>query len=148
MRNIRPAAQLIARLALGIGFILPVSDRLGFLGAPGSPGVAWGNWANFVTYTNQILPFLSPSLASVAGLLATAAEAVFGIGLMLGIKTREAALGSAVLTGLFGICMAIFLGFKAPFDYPVFVFTGAALLLSQVEEFKWSFDKLGQGHLK
>lgn len=138
MRNIRFAAQLITRLALGVGFILPISDRLGLLGAAGSPGVAWGNWPNFVTYTNQILPFLNPSLANVAALLATAAEIVFGIGLVLGIRVREMALGSAALTAVFGVFMAIFLGPKAPFDYPVFVFTGAALLLACFDEYKWS----------
>lgn len=101
-----------------------------------------GNWSNFVGYTNQILPFLNQSPANVAALAATAAEIVFGVGLILGIKTRAMALGSAALTAVFGICMAIFLGPKAPFDYPVFVFTGAALLLSCAEDFKWGLDNL------
>jgi uncharacterized membrane protein YphA (DoxX/SURF4 family) len=116
-------------------------DRLGWLGAPGS-GVAWGSWANFTSYTNKLLPFLSAGGASVMGMIATIAEAVFGVCLLIGYRTRQAALGSAVLTLVFGLCMAIFLTIAAPFKYPVFVFTGAGLLLSCTPEYKWSIDSL------
>ena len=104
--------QIILRIALGIGFLLPVMDRLGWLGAPGS------------------------------GVVATIAEAVFAITLIIGLKTRQAALGAAILTLIFGRCMALFLGLAAPFNYPVFVFTGACLLLSGIPEYKWSIDEL------
>jgi len=137
--------QLVLRIALGIGFLLPVMDRLGWLGAPGS-GVAWGSWANFVTYTNKLLPFLSTGGANITGMLATIAEAVFGVCLIIGFKTRQSALGSAILTLLFGLCMAIFVNIAAPFKYPVFVFTGAGLLLSCISEYKWSVDRLLKPH--
>ena len=44
MKTFAPLAQLLTRLALGLGFLLPVFDRLGFMGAPGSAQVAWGNY--------------------------------------------------------------------------------------------------------
>ncbi len=135
-------AQLVLRLALGIGFLLPVMDRLGWLGAPGGGNASWGNWANFVAYTNTMLPFLSKGGASFMGLIASIAEVLFGICLIIGFKPRMAALGAAILTLVFGLCMAIFLGIHAPFKYPVFVFTGAGLLLSSIPEYKWSLDKL------
>ena len=116
-------------------------DRLGWLGTPGS-GPAWGDWTHFIDYTNKLLPFIPRSGANLMGLLATVAEAVAGISLIIGYKTRQAALGAAVLTIIFGLCMATFLGIAAPFKYPVFLFTGASLLLSGMSTFKWSVDNL------
>jgi uncharacterized membrane protein YphA (DoxX/SURF4 family) len=134
--------QLILRLALGIGFILPVMDRLGLLGKPGTAGVAWGNWPNFVTYTHSLMPFLNDLLAKAAAFTATLAEVVFGICLILGFRIKEVALGAGLLTATFGICMAFALGIGAPFNYPVFVFTGAALVLSGIGSYKWSIDSV------
>ncbi|GAA4312024.1 hypothetical protein GCM10023149_07230 [Mucilaginibacter gynuensis] len=142
MNNTTPIAQLITRLALGIGFILPVMDRLGLMGAPGSKGVTWGDWQHFVSYTNTLVPFLNNSLAGIMGLIATIAEAVFGICLIVGFKIKWMALGAAFLTLTFGLCMAAFINVGAPFGYPVFVFTGAALLLANVSYYKWSIDSL------
>ncbi|NML22570.1 DoxX family protein [Pseudoflavitalea sp. G-6-1-2] len=140
MTNASGIPQLFLRIALGVGFLFPVMDRLGLFGEPGAPNVAWGDWDHFTIYTNSILPFLSRPLASIMGGIATAAEAVFGICLILGFKTKSMAMGSALLTLTFGICMMIFLGIYAPFQYPVFVFTGAALVLSKVSYYKWSVD--------
>ena len=132
--------QLFLRLALGVGFLLPVMDRLGILGAPGSPDVAWGNWENFTIYTNSLMPVLNKSMAGVMGLIATMAEIVFGICLILGFKTRLAAIGSALLTFTFAICMMLSSGIYAPFKYPVFVFTGGGLVLWGLNYYKWSID--------
>jgi putative oxidoreductase len=135
-------AQLLLRFALGIGFLFPVMDRIGWLGTPASGTAAWGNWSNFVSYTNKILPFLPPAGASFMGLIATLAETIFGICLIIGFRTQKAALGAVLLTLIFGLCMAIFLGITAPLKYPVFVFTGASLLLSGLPAYPWSVDNL------
>ncbi len=135
-------AQLFLRLALAIGFILPVMDRLGWLGLPGTGMVNWGDWTHFVAYTHSLVPYFSRSLADFLALLATAAEIVFGICLLLGYQVKYVALGAAILTFIFGICMATSTGIAAPFNYPVFVFTGAALLLSERKTFRWSIDYL------
>ncbi|MHA3787041.1 DoxX family membrane protein [Flavobacterium hauense] len=133
--------QLYLRMALGIGFILPVMDRLGMLGLPGSPNVGWGNWSNFVDYTNSLMPYLSNSIANVLGGIASIAEVLFGIMLIIGYKTKYAAIGSGVLTLTFALSMLFFAGYRSPFNYSVFTCSAAAFLLSAIENYKWSVDE-------
>jgi uncharacterized membrane protein YphA (DoxX/SURF4 family) len=140
MKNASGIAQLVLRLALGLGFLIPVMDRLGLMGANGTAGVAWGDWKHFIDYTNTLVPFVSRPVANVMGLFATIAEAIFGVCLIVGLKIKQIALGAALLTFSFGLCMAIFLSIGAPFAYPVFVFTGAGLVLSGIDQYKWSID--------
>ncbi|MDV6167421.1 DoxX family protein [Flavobacterium sp. DG1-102-2] len=133
--------QLYLRLALGIGFILPVMDRLSMLGLPGSPNVGWGNWSNFVDYTNSLMPYLNRSLAEIFGAIASVAEVVFGILLIIGYKTKYAAIGSGLLTLTFAVSMMFFAGYRAPFNYSVFTCSAASFLLSAIENYKWSIDE-------
>ena len=140
MKNSSGLPQLVLRLALGTGFIIPVMDRLGLLGKPGTTGVAWGDWPHFAAYTNTLIPFLNSGLANIAAVAATIAESIFGICLIFGFRIREIGLGAAILTFIFGLCMAITQGIGAPFAYPVFVFTGAGLVLSGIGSYKWSID--------
>lgn len=133
-------AQFLLRLALGVGFILPVLDRIGALGAPGTNGVGWGSWSNFVDYTNLLMPYLNRSLAEIAGLIATIAEVVFGVLLIVGYKTKWAAYGSFALTLIFALSMGIFLHYRAPFNYSVFVVSFSSLLLAGLPIHKWSLD--------
>ncbi|ATB33331.1 DoxX family protein [Melittangium boletus] len=145
MKNTLPVAhfaQLYLRLALGIGFLLPVMDRLGLLGSPGEPNVGWGNWSHFVDYTHSLMPYVNRPLAEVLGAIATGAEVVFGVLLIAGYKTRLAALGSSVLTLLFAVSMLFFAGYRAPFNYSVFVDSAAGLLLSALPVYRWSLDGL------
>lgn len=140
MKNEFSIPQLFLRLALGLGFILPVLDRLGILGPAGTTNVAWGNWENFISYTNTLMPFLGKSAAGFMGLIATLAEAAFAVLLITGYKTRLAAQGSFLLTLSFGLCMAIFLGVRAPFNYSVFADSAASLLLACIPVYKLSLD--------
>ena len=140
MKNSFRFPQLYLRLALGVGFLIPVADRFGWLGAPGKPGVSWGNWQNFAGYTNVLLPFLSPAVANVMALVATICEILIGIFLIFGYKTRIAASGGFVLTLIFALCMAAFLGIKAPFNYSVFSDSAGSLLLAFVPVYYWSID--------
>lgn len=140
MRNNTAIPQLFPRLALGLGFLLPVLDRLGWLGAPGVNGNAWGNWSNFVTYTHTLMPYMPASLAEVMALLATVAEVLFGIALIIGYKTRWAATGSFLLTLIFACSMFFFAGMRAPFSYSVFADSAASLLLACVAQYRWSLD--------
>lgn len=133
-------AQMSLRLALGIGFILPVLDRLGMLGLPGEANVGWGNWENFINYTHSLMPYLSKSLANIMGTVATIAEVLFGILLIVGFKTRYVALGSFALTLVFALSMLFFAGYRAPFNYSVFVCSMASLLLAGVSNYRWSLD--------
>jgi putative oxidoreductase len=132
--------QLYLRLALGIGFIIPVADRIGWLGPRGHNGVSWGNFDNFAAYTNTLLPFLNRSMANVMGLLATIAEISIGVFLIIGYKIRIAAFGGFALTLIFALCMAVFLGIKAPFTYSVFSDSAGSLLLATIPAYNWSLD--------
>lgn len=142
MNIFAPLAQLFTRIALGLGFLLPVFDRLGFLGGPGSAQAAWGDWPHFVTYTHTLMPFTSVYIAHIAGLVATIAECVLGLCLIVGYKIRWMGLGAAIITITFALFMIASMGIGAPFKYPVFVFTGAGLLLSIHHSFPWSIDAL------
>lgn len=140
MKNINEIPQLFLRIALALGFILPVMDRMGYMGTPGSGKVAWGDWEHFVNYTNTLLPFLNRTLANIMGAGATIAEVIIGICLLFGFRIKLASIGAALITFTFAVCMIGASGIGAPFQYPVFVFTGAALVLSGLDNFKWSLD--------
>jgi len=132
--------QLLLRLALGLGFIFPVLDRIGWLGAAGENGNAWGNWKNFVDYTHTLMPYMSLSFTSIMAVLATVGEAVFGIALIIGYKTRPAAIGSCLLTLAFALSMLVFIDYRAPFSYSVFTDSAASLLLAAIPQYRWSLD--------
>jgi putative oxidoreductase len=133
-------AQLYLRLALGIGFLIPVADRLGWLGPAGQHNISWGNWGNFVKYTNALLPFLSVNGAYFMAILATIFELTIGLLLIIGYKTRIAAFSGFALTLSFALAMGIFLDIKAPFTYSVFSDSAACLLLAGVTRYSWSFE--------
>lgn len=140
MKNTPHIAQLFLRLALGIGFILPVMDRLGWLGAPGSPTVGWGSWPIFLDYTNSLMPYLSRPIANIMAILATAGELIFAILLIIGYKIKLAAIGSFLLTLIFALSMLIFANYRAPFNYSVFVVSASSLLLASLPSYKWSIE--------
>ena len=140
MKNKFDIPQLFLRLALGIGFLLPVMDRFGWLGSAGINGNAWGNWDNFVAYTNSLMPFLSKSIANIMAILATIGEILFGILMIIGFKTKLAAIGSFLLTLTFALAMFFFADPRAPFSYSVFVDSAASLLLATLSIYKWSLD--------
>ena len=142
MRHKFDISQLFLRLALGIGFLLPVFDRFGWLGQAGVNGTSWGNWQNFVDYTNTLMPYMSSSGTNVMAALATAGETVFGITLIIGYKTRLASLGSFLLTLLFALSMFFFAEMRAPFTYSVFVDSAASLLLASLTTYRWSIDEI------
>jgi putative oxidoreductase len=142
MKSYSDYLQLYIRLALGIGFIYPVLDRTGFLGPADGQNIGWGNWESFLDYTHLLVPYLSRSMSDICGWFATIAETVFGIMLLLGFKTRVTAIGSGLLLLGFAVSMAIFLGFKAPFNYSVFSASAGAFLLAGVAKYSWSIDEL------
>ncbi len=140
MKNTNDYAQFYLRLAIGLGFIFAVLDRLGLAGAAGQPNIAWGNWTSFLDYTHVLLPLLPKGLSDASGWVATIAEAVFGLMLIIGYKTRLAAIGSGALMLVFAVAMMITLGYKAPFNYSVFAGSAGAFLLSTVQKYRWSLD--------
>ncbi|MCO5053642.1 MAG: DoxX family protein [Verrucomicrobiae bacterium] len=117
--------KLFLRLSLGIGFLSAVADRFGFW----HQGVAWGNWENFLKYTATLTPWLPASLVPVAGILATAAEVIFALALIVGFRTDLFAKLSGGLLLVFALSMALWTGIKRPLDASVFAASAAALAL-------------------
>ena len=128
-KNVKKGILVFVRYALAIAFLSAVADRFGFWGAPGEGNVAWGSWSNFLDYTALLNPWAPKAFVSVLGSIATLLEITFAIGLMIGVRTKIFALGSAVLLLVFALSMTFTLGIKSPLDYSVFSASGAALLL-------------------
>lgn len=142
MKHSFQVPQLVLRIALGIGFLVPVSDRLGLLGPFGGRNIEWGNWDNFINYTGTLMPFLDKPAVNIMGIIATLSEAALGILLIIGLKTRLAAIGSCLLTLIFAVSMSVFLGIKAPINFATFPFCAASLLLATIPAYQWSIDSL------
>jgi len=142
MKNSFKIPQLLLRLALGIGFLTTVSDRLGLLPAD-TRNIEWGEWDKFIDYTATLMPFLDRSVVNVMGGLATLFETLIGVLLIIGFKTRYTAIASCALTLIFALAMTAFLGVKAPINFAVFGTCAGSLLLSTIPLYNWSLDNFG-----
>ena len=140
LRNNFTLSSLFLRLAISIPYLWFVSDRLGLLGAPGHPHVGWGDWEHFMVYARQTMSFLPPAVVPVLAVLATIGEGLFGLLLLIGYRTRLAAVGSGILTLLFAISMAISFGIESPLGYSVFTVSAASFLLAAIPEYQYSLD--------
>jgi len=99
-------------------------------GGPGSTNVSWGDWSHFVAYTAKVNSFLPQGLAPTLAVMATAAETVLGLALILGVYPRLVAWAATALFGLFAVTMTVSFGIKAPLNFSVFVDAAAAFLLA------------------
>jgi uncharacterized membrane protein YphA (DoxX/SURF4 family) len=122
-------APLLLRWALAVTFLSAVADRFGIWGPPGAANVSWGDWPHFVAYTAKVNSFLPAVLAPTLAGIATAAELVLGVALILGVFTRPVAWASTILLALFAGAMTVSFGIKAPLNYSVFVDLAAAFAL-------------------
>jgi putative oxidoreductase len=133
-------AQFLLRCALGITFLTPVLDRLGILGQPGVGNIEWGNWENFINYTRSLMPVFERPLVNVLGAIATISEFLIAVALLIGFKTKYAAIGASTITLTFIIFMTLSVGIQKPINYGVFTASAAGLLLSLVPKYNWSLD--------
>jgi len=143
--RLRGLTSLFLRLALGLSFLSALADRFGLWGAFGRPNVSWGTFARFVMYTGKLNWFLPEALIPALAIIATCAEGLLDLCLVIGWHTRTAALLSGILLTLFGVTMAVALGVKAPLDFSVFSAAGGAFLLATCTEFPVSADQLRRG---
>lgn len=118
--------KLFLRLTIAVAFLSAVADRFGIW------GTAWGNMANFYDYTHQLLPWMSVAIAKIAGIIATAAELIFALFLLIGFKVRLFANLSGVLLLFFALAMTVSLGVKAPLNYSVYTAAAAAFALGSM----------------
>jgi len=134
-------ASLLLRIGLGVGFLSAVADRLGMWGAFGQPNVEWGNFSRFLEYTHTLNWYLPAGMTLPLGVIATGAEILFGLLLIIGWRTQAAALLRALLLLTFGVAMTLALGIKAPLNFAVLTGIGGALLLANCENFPFSVDE-------
>jgi len=104
----------------------------------------WDNWEKFEAYTGKVTGFLPIYFTSFNAIAATALEIVFGALLIVGLKTRLAAIGAGFLLLLFAISMSISLGIKSALDYSVWVGSAGAFLLATQDQFAYSIDQLNK----
>jgi uncharacterized membrane protein YphA (DoxX/SURF4 family) len=76
------------------------------------------------------------------GVIATGAEILFDLLLLVGWHTSATALLRGLLLLSFGVAMTLALGVKAPLNFAVFTGVGGALLLANCEGFPLSVDEL------
>jgi thiosulfate dehydrogenase (quinone) large subunit len=125
--------KLFLRFAIAAGFLSACADRFGYWPAEIS---VWGNWENFLVYTQIINPWIPESMIPAIGIIATTAEILFALLLVIGFKTRFIAICSGILLLLFAVSMTFSTGIKGAFDYSVFTAAAAAFALSAIKE-KW-----------
>ncbi len=131
--------KLFLRLAISVGFLSAVADRFGCWNEKVS---VWGNWNSFLEYTQLINPWISDLLIPTIGIIATAAEIIFAIFLIIGFKTELFARLSGFLLLLFALAMTFSTGIKGAFDYSVFSASAGAFALSLMKEKYLKVDSL------
>jgi uncharacterized membrane protein YphA (DoxX/SURF4 family) len=131
--------KLFLRLAISLSFLSAVADRFGMWSIEVS---AWGNWDNFVASTKTITPWLPNSIIPIIAIIATAAEIIFGLFLLVGFKTELIAKWSGFLLLIFALSMTFSTGIKGAFDYSVFTASAAAFALSFIKDKYLELDNL------
>lgn len=131
--------KLFLRVALAGGFLSAVADRFGLW--PSKLAI-WGNWNAFLEYTQVLLPWAPAGLIPTIGTIATAAEIIFAVFLLLGFKTEVFAKLSGVLLLLFAVAMTFSTGIKGAFDFSVFSASAAAFALGTMREKYLEIDNL------
>lgn len=130
----------IPRLLIGLSFVYNVADRLGILGPPGSPNVSWGDFQHFEAYTAQVNAFAPRALIPALAVMATIGEGTLGLGMLLGVLSRFACVGSAALLAVFATAMV--LSGLSQFQYSVYLMAIAAWFLATVDPSPLSVDAL------
>ena len=126
----KKVAEWSLRVTIAAAFLSAVADRFGLWGPPGAANVEWGVWQPFVDYTRVLTFYLPQSLVPFAAILATVAEAVLGVWLLVGWRTRVAAYASAALLLTFALSMTLAVGVKSPLNYSTFTAVAAAFALA------------------
>jgi uncharacterized membrane protein YphA (DoxX/SURF4 family) len=135
-------SSVVLRLGLGLGFLSAVADRFGLWGAFGQPNVEWGSYSRFLDYTHSLNWYWPAGMIPALGTVATGAEILFGLLVLVGWHTRVAARLSGLLLAVFATAMTIALGVKPVLNYAVLTGIGGSFLLANCEVFPFSVDEL------
>jgi uncharacterized membrane protein YphA (DoxX/SURF4 family) len=136
------SSSVVLRLGLGLGFLSAVADRFGLWGPFGQPNVEWGNFSRFLDYTHTLIWYLPAGMIPTLGAIATGAEILFGLLVLIGWHTRAAARLSGLLLITFATAMTIALGVKSVLNFAVLTGIGGSFLLANCERFPFSLDEL------
>jgi uncharacterized membrane protein YphA (DoxX/SURF4 family) len=128
----------IPRLLIGLAFVENVADRLGLLGPPGAPGVSWGDFQHFIAYTAQVNAFAPHAVIPALAVLATIVEGTCGVTMLLGVRTRLASVGSALL--FFAFATAMVLSGLSEMRYAVYLMSVTAWALATVDATAFGID--------
>jgi uncharacterized membrane protein YphA (DoxX/SURF4 family) len=131
--------KIFLRLAIATSFLSAVADRFGMWAKEVS---VWGNWNSFLDYTHIINPWFPSSMISILGTIATTAEIIFAICLIIGFKTELVARLSGFLLLTFALSMSFSTGIKGAFDFSVFTASAGAFALSLIKEKYMELDHL------
>jgi putative oxidoreductase len=142
MKKFSSFAQLYLRLAIGVSYLVFGLDRLGVFGKPGGKNISWGDWDHFMKYATEVMQFLPYSLVAAFAIIATIAEILSGLFLLIGKWTRAAAFASGILAFLYAVSMTISFGIVSSLSYSVFTLSAASFLLACLPCYPWSFDNL------
>ncbi|WP_310992562.1 DoxX family protein [Aequorivita marina] len=133
--------KLFLRLAIAAGFLSAVADRFGLWPKDVS---AWGDWNSFLEYTEILNPWFPVSFIPIVAIVATAAEVIFALFLIIGFKTDFFAKLSGILLLVFALSMTFSTGIKGVFDFSVFSASAAAFAISFIKEKYLEIDSLLQ----
>jgi uncharacterized membrane protein YphA (DoxX/SURF4 family) len=136
------SSSVVLRFGLGLGFLSAVADRFGLWGPFGQPNVEWGNYSRFLEYTHTLIWYLPSGITAPLGAIATGAEILFGILVLVGWHTRVASRLSGLLLLTFATAMTIALGIKSVLNFAVLTGIGGSFLLANCERFPFSVDEL------
>jgi uncharacterized membrane protein YphA (DoxX/SURF4 family) len=129
----RRLAILLTRLGLAAAYLSSVADRFGAWGRHGTPNVTWGDFQHFASQVAILMPWIPKSIVPVLAWLTTVLESAIGLGLLIGVRTKIMAVGSAILLIAFGLSMAFStVGIHAALGSSVFTAAGASLLLAYI----------------
>jgi len=134
-------SSVFLRLAMGVSFLSAVADQFGLWGSPGQPNISWGDYHGFVDHTAELNGLLPAAIIPEVTIIATIAEILFGVLLLLGWKTRITALLSGVLLTALALAMTMAFGLKAALHFSIFSAAGGALLLGVCTDFPFSLDE-------
>jgi uncharacterized membrane protein YphA (DoxX/SURF4 family) len=98
------------------------------------------DFSRFIRYAGRVLSFMPPAIVPFLAVMATACEVGLCVAMFLGVTTRWASAGSAILLFLFATSMVI--SGLSQFDWAVYVLAAGAFMLATVDATLLSIDSI------
>ena len=129
----RSLVALFLRAVLAFGLLAAGGAALGLVGAPaGFDALSWWTSRLWGLAPAAIVPFLSWTVMVV--------ELILALLLLLGLRTRTAALVTGVLFLAVAAAMTLRMGIEAPFHAAIFAIAGVAFAIQTIGAGRVSFD--------